>query len=327
MPSLHGTDREIIETAIRWLRLGHRPLLVTVAKTWGSSPRPVGSLMLLREDGVHSGSVSGGCVEADLLTRYSEGQLGDRFPTLIDYGIDRMEAVRLGLPCGGRLELLLERLDNAVPMATLLDRIEANELLVRRVCLHTGEASVHTAAAGDGFEYGAGYLQKVFGPRWEMLLIGAGHLSHYVARMALMLDYHVRICDPREDYEQGAAVEGIERMTCMPDDAVKALATHSRVVVLALTHDPKLDDMALLEALASPAFYVGAIGSRRNSDMRRERLRSLGLSAQQIDCLHAPAGLPIGSHAPPEIALSILAEVTALQNKREAAVADTVHAA
>lgn len=321
---MHGTDREILQTAIRWLEEGHRPLLVTVARTWGSSPRPVGSLMLMRADGLHCGSVSGGCVEEDLLARYRDGQLGERFPTLIDYGIDRLEASRLGLPCGGRLELLIERLDGVTQLALLLKRIGVNQLVTRRVCLNTGEVSLHAAGVGDAFDYQPGFLRKVFGPRWEMLLIGVGHLSDYVAHLALMLDYRVILCDPRDQY---IPIEGVERIHDMPDDAVKAIATHARTVVLALTHDPKLDDMALMEALASPAFYVGAIGSRRTSEKRRERLKFLGLDATQLQRLHAPVGLPIGSHAPPEIALSILAEITALRNQATQAIASNVSAA
>ena len=327
MRPLYDTDREILRTAIRWLEKGHQPLLVTVAKTWGSSPRPVGSLMLLREDGVYSGSVSGGCVEEDLSMRYREGQLGDRFPTSVDYGVERIEAARLGLPCGGRLELVLEGLDETASLRPLLDRVEANQLVLRRVCLQTGEVQLRPAVADDRFEYAAGRLQKVFGPRWEMLLIGAGQLSQYVASLATMLGYRVFLCDPREQAAWNPAGDGVERVAGMPDDAVKAVATHARSIVLALSHDPKLDDMALLEALASPAFYVGAIGSARTSAMRRERLLALGLSPQQIQRLHAPAGLPIGSHAPPEIALSILAGITALRNQRTATVAAAVDAA
>lgn len=323
----YGTDREILETALAWLKQGVRPALVTVAKTWGSSPRPIGSLMLMREDGSHYGSVSGGCVEDDLLARYRERQLGDTFPTRIDYGIDREQASRLGLPCGGRLELLVERLDSAPPLEALLDKIKAGQAVARRVCLNTGEVSLHAATATDEFAYTTHYLEKVFGPRWRLLLIGAGHLSQYVAQIALMLDYRVIVCDPRDGYRQETAIEGVERVHLMPDEAVLAYADHPRSVVVALTHDPKLDDMALLEALDSPAFYVGAIGSRINSDRRRERLKTLGVTAQQLQRLHAPVGLPIGSHAPPEIAVSILAEITALRHKAGKAAQDAASAA
>jgi xanthine dehydrogenase accessory factor len=314
---VYGTDREILQTACDWLAQGYRPALVTVARTWGSSPRPAGSLMLMREDGVHSGSVSGGCVEEDLLTRYRDQQLSDAFPTRIDYGVNRAEARRLGLPCGGRLELLIEQLDNPAPLNILLNKLKANELVLRRVCLNTGEVSLHPATAGDDFAYTDNNLEKVFGPRWQLLLIGAGHLTRYVAHIALMLDYRVIVCDPRDDYQQDDGIDGVERVRIMPDEAVQAYACHPRSVVVALTHDPRLDDMALLDALASPAFYVGAIGSRQNSEKRRERLKDLGISAQQLARLHAPVGLPIGSHAPAEIALSIMAEITALRNRAQ----------
>ena len=152
-----------------------------------------------------------------------------------------------------------------------------------------------------------------------MLLIGAGHLSQYVAPMALMLDYQVIVCDPREEYEQGWTLSDnepeIEFVRIMPDDAVQVYATHARSVVITLAHDPKLDDMALMDALNSRAFYVGAIGSQKNNEKRRERLKELGISPQQLQRLHAPVGLPIGSHTPPEIAISILAEITALRHE------------
>ena len=311
----YGTDREVLETAVRWLGEGRHVALVTVARTWGSSPRPAGALMLMDDHGACNGSVSGGCVEEDLLMRYREHQFGDAFPTVIDYGIDREEATRLGLPCGGRLELLIEQLDSAAPLERLLESIRVGELVTRRVCLATGEVSLHAAAPADEFNYGSDYLAKVFGPRWQLLLIGDGHLARYVAQLALMLDYRVIICDPRDDYEAGEVMEGVERVYLMPDAAVEAYVTHPRCAVVAVTHDPKLDDMALLDALGSKAFYVGALGSRRNSDLRRERLQTLGLTSEQLQRLHAPVGLPIGSHSPPEIAVSILAEITALRHQ------------
>jgi len=314
MKPLYGNDREILQTAASWLAAGKRVVLVTVARTWGASPRPAGSLMVMREDGACSGSVSGGCVEEDLLLRYREQQLGGPFPTRIDYGVSRAEAGRLGLPCGGRLELLLEQLDSAAPLERLLAEIGAGKLVARRVCLATGEVSLHPAGRDDAFAFTDDYLQKVFGPRWQLLLIGGGELTRYVAQLGLMLDYQVIICDPRDTQTAAAGYEGCEQVRLMPDAAVQAYATHPRCAVVALSHDPKLDDMALLDALASPAFYVGALGSQRNSDLRRERLQTLGLTAEQLARLHAPVGLPIGSHAPPEIAVSILAELTARRN-------------
>ena len=224
--------------------------------------------------------------------------------------------MRFGLPCGGRLELLVEELDNQTQLQTLLYKIQSKEFISRQVCLNTGAVSLHAANAKDDFAFTNDYVKKVFGPRWQMLLIGAGHLSQYVAQIALMLDYHVIVCDPREEYQQSwPLTDEIDMVGMMPDEAVQAYVTHPRSVVITLAHDPKLDDMALMDALNSNAFYIGAIGSQKNHEKRCERLKELGLTAQQLHRLHAPVGLPIGSHAPPEIAVSILAEITAFRHE------------
>jgi xanthine dehydrogenase accessory factor len=200
----------------------------------------------------------------------------------------------------------------------------AGELVTRRVCLATGEVSLHAATPADAFRYNDDALEKVFGPQWRLLLIGGGQLTRYVAQIALLLDYQVVICDPRTSRETVEPPPSCEQVDMMPDEAVQAYADHPRCAVVTLSHDPKLDDLALLDALGSPAFYVGALGSTRNSELRRERLHGLGISTQQLQRLHAPVGLPIGSHAPPEIAVSILAEITAARNRvREAAIPGT----
>lgn len=312
---MHGADRDILQTAVNWIGQGFYPALVTVVRTWGSSPRPVGSLMLMREDGLHTGSVSGGCVEEDLVSRYRSHQLSDSFPSMIDYGVNRETATRLGLPCGGRLELLIEQLHSIKALQALLDKLQSGQLVARRVCLSTGEVSLHPAGAAEDFTYTQDTVKKVFGPRWQLLLIGAGHLSQYVAQIALMLDYRVVVCDPRQSYGEVWCVEGAELVRVMPDDAVRAYASHPRAVVVALTHDPKLDDMALLDALNSEAFYVGALGSKRNSELRCERLAVLGITESQLQRLHAPVGLAIGSRTPAEIAVSIMAEVTSRRHE------------
>ncbi len=310
----YGTDQEVLLTASKWIQQGHEVALVTVLKTWGSSPRPPGSLMIMRRDGIHNGSVSGGCVEEDLVKRYRDQQLSDSYPTRIDYGVNRDDASRFGLPCGGRLELLVEHLDDTGQLQQLLESLQHQQLVARHVDLQSGEVSLQPAKAEQDFVYTNIYVRKIFGPQWNMLLIGAGHLSQYVSQMALMLGYRVIVCDPREEYAQGWQIQGTELTTLMPDDAVQHYAQQPRSIVVALTHDPRLDDMALLDALQSPTFYVGAIGSQRNCEARRQRLRQLGLTSDQIQRLHAPIGLPIGSHTPPEIAVSIMAEITRQRN-------------
>lgn len=308
-----GADREVLEAALGWLRAGHRVGLVTVVRTWGSSPRPAGSLMAVRDDGDYAGSVSGGCVESDLVARWRAGDIATP-PTLIDYGVDSLQAARFGLPCGGRLELLVEELAGPAPLEHLLARVDAGELVSRRVCLNTGEVSLHAGAPDQEFEVREAALQKTFGPSWEMLLIGAGQLAGYVARIALMLDYRVSVCDPREEMADWA-MAGVARVPLMPDDAVRAIARNPRSVILTLAHDPKFDDMALMEAFDARAFYIGALGSRRTSDARRRRLLQLGVAETELARLHAPVGLPIGGRTPPEIALSILAGVTAERHR------------
>lgn len=310
----YGTEQQVLQTALTWLQQGHEVALVTVLKTWGSSPRPPGSLMIMRRDGIHEGSVSGGCVEQDLVQRYREQQLSDSYPIRVDYGVKRDDAARFGLPCGGRLELLVEQLYDHGQLQQLLACLQQQQLLARQVDLQSGAVSLQAAQLEQDFVYTNLYVRKVFGPQWHMLLIGAGHLSLYVSQMAMMLGYCVIVCDPREEYAQNWQVEGTELTTLMPDDAVQRYAQQARSIVVALTHDPKLDDMALLDALQSPAFYVGAIGSRRNCELRRQRLKQLGITRQQLQRLHAPIGLPIGSHTPPEIAVSIMAEITQQRN-------------
>jgi xanthine dehydrogenase accessory factor len=261
--------------------------------------------------------VSGGCVEADLFQRYHNLELGEDKITRINYGVNRDDAHRFGLPCGGRLELLVESLVDPVHWETLLAALKGGELIVREVDLLSGDVALYPAAPAQNFLVTENKVRTVFGKEWCMLLIGAGHLSNYVARLAMMLDYQVIVCDPREEHASNWHVEGTELTTMMPDDAVQHYVNSSRAIVLALTHDPRLDDMALLDALNSPAFYIGAIGSQRNCALRRERLRQLGVDDARLNRLHAPTGLAIGSHTPAEIAVSVLAEITQLRNEHE----------
>lgn len=311
----YNTDHDVIQHAHDWLLAGYDVLLFTVLKTWGSSPRPIGSLMLLRSDGVIYGSVSGGCVEEDLRQRYCDNQLSDTYPGMIDYGVNRDEASRLGLPCGGRLELLVEKLTDTTQLKSLLEALQQQQLLVRRVDLKSGEVSLQPATKQQDFIYQSVSVEKVFGPQWQMLLIGAGQLSQYVTQIAQMLGYQVIVCDPRDEYTQEWSIQGVQIIQQMPDEAVQQFARQPRSIILALTHDPRLDDMALMDALGTAAFYVGAIGSQRNCEARRKRLLQLGLSMQDIERLHAPVGLDIGSHTPAEIALSIMAEITRERNQ------------
>ncbi len=310
---METADHEVLRIAVDWLTAGEPVYLATVARTFGSSPRPPGSLAVLRADGRFAGSVSGGCMEEDLVARLRAGRLPEKFPAVITYGVTREEARRFGLPCGGKLELVLERLESATALKSILEKIDARRQVRRRVCLDTGEASLHPAVDREEFFYDGKNLHKLFGPDWRLLLIGAGQLSRFVAQMGQALDYEVIVCEPREELASLWQVDGVTLDTGMPDDAVRVLADE-RCAVLALTHDPKLDDMALLEALTGPAFYVGALGSHVNNDKRRARLATLGVPREHLARLHGPIGLPIGSKTPAEIAVAVLAGVTAARH-------------
>ena len=310
---METADHEVLRAAAEWLDAGAGVCLVTLAAAFGSAPRPPGSLLALRDDGVYAGSLSGGCLEEELVRRLRDGTLPARLPAVIAYGLTAAEAGRLGLPCGGRLELVIERLASAAPVRLLLARIEAHEHLVRRLCIDTGEASLHPAQGAAEYSWDGSNLVKLFGPHWRLLLIGAGQLSRFVAQIGQALDYEVVVCDPRAEVVERWDLEGVTPDARMPDDAVRSQA-HGRCAVLALSHDPKLDDMALMQALTGHAFYIGALGSRRNNVQRRQRLAQLGITTAQLARLHGPIGLPIGSRTPGEIAVAVLAGVTAARH-------------
>lgn len=309
---MNSMDVEVIRTAMDWMNRGHRVVLGTVVRTWGSSPRPPGSLMVIRDDGQVAGSVSGGCIEDDLIDRVRRGELAPRLPQVTRYGVSAQEAQRFGLPCGGTVQIVLEPLGAQSLLRDLLAAIESHRVVRRRLELATGLVSLTPCDDGDALRFDDQLLETVHGPRLRLLVIGAGQLSRYLASMAVMLDYRVTVCDPRDEYHEGwAAMEGVTLSRTMPDDLVLAMNLDANSAVVALTHDPKLDDLALMEALKTPAFYVGALGSRRNNDARRKRLVEFDVSEAELARLHGPVGLNLGGRTPPEIALSIVAEMTA----------------
>jgi xanthine dehydrogenase accessory factor len=310
---MDSLDRQVLEQARDWLVGGRKVWIVTVIETWGSAPRPPGALLAMRDDGLVVGSVSGGCVEDDLIDRVRTGERVDR-PSVIVYGIGKEEAARFGLPCGGTLRLVQEPLIDAGWIEQVLDRTAKHGLVARTLDLDTGRWTIEEASRDDAFAFDGHVMRAVFGPRWRMLVIGAGQLSRVLAQMAQALDFEVICCDPREEYHLTWDIPGTTFTKEMPDDVVLGLRLDPHSAVVAVTHDPKLDDLALLEALKSPAFYVGALGSRRNTAARKERLAMFELTPEEIGRLHGPIGLDIGSKTPAEIAVSILAEVIAVRN-------------
>jgi xanthine dehydrogenase accessory factor len=289
-------------------------LLVTVVKTWGSSPRPPGALLAVREDGQVVGSVSGGCIEDDIVERSRREGAYVKRPQAVTYGVSADDARKFGLPCGGTIQLVLEPPTRESRLGELLEAVQRGRLIARTLDLERARVTLAPALASDGLAFDGETLVTVHGPRYRMLVIGAGQLSKYLAQIAVGLDYQVTVCDPRVEYTDTWDIPGVTLVKTMPDDTVVQMRLDERCAVVALTHDPKLDDLALMEALKSPAFYVGALGSRANNTKRRKRLEEFELTQEQIARLHGPIGLFIGSRTPPEIAISILAEITAIKN-------------
>ncbi|MBP6018061.1 MAG: XdhC family protein [Burkholderiaceae bacterium] len=316
---MESIDVRVLRTLQDWRADGHRALLATVIRTWGSSPRPVGAIMALREDGRAIGSVSGGCIEDDLIFRYTRAHgapgIPSGSPQVVRYGVSADEAHRFGLPCGGTLELLLEFDPQHESLSELVQRLETGELVRRTVCCLDGSVTLEHADEPEQLQFDGKHLSSLFGPEYRMLLIGAGMLTEYLSTMALFNGFSVAVCDPRVEYMDAWSLPGVQKIVEMPDDAVVVFRPDQRSCIVALSHDPKLDDLALMEALHSPAFYVGAIGSRRNSQSRRARMiEHFNETEASLERLRGPVGIYINSKTPAEIAVSVMAEILAVKN-------------
>ena len=317
-----SSQQNIISRVADWLREDKSVWLCTILKTWGSSPRPIGAMMACTLDGELVGSISGGCIEEDFLDQLRDGSLKKQFedegrPFVVKYGVTAEEQARLKLPCGGQLHVLLEYLSpdedlNAV-FRHISDSLENHKKVSRVVDLASGGISFEDESSDEAVVLEDEKLTHSLSPHYKLLLLGAGDVAKYVAELALALEYDVTLCDPRPRYLENWHVEGVATTSRLPDDVVREQYNNPYSGIIALAHDPRVDDMALMEALKTRAFYIGAMGSERTSTKRRERLPELGLTEEEIDRLHAPIGFQIGSKKPAEIAISIMAEVTAVK--------------
>jgi len=314
---MNSTDQTILSCLLASLTQGEQPWLVTVVATIGSSPRPVGSLVAFRADGSQVGSVSGGCVEEDLIARLLAGEFNGPQVYLTDYGVSAEDNEKWGLPCGGRLELAIQQLDekDLEWVTEAYNAMSTRQTLSRSVSLESGETQISPAEEFAPLEKSADTLTHCFGPRHRLLLVGAGQLAANLSTLALAMDYEVLLADSREwalDQWQGPEVE---KILGLPDDVVREHAADEHCAVITLSHDPRVDDMALMEALDSACWYVGALGSVRTTEKRLQRLSQLGLSSGALARLHAPVGLSIGSKTTMEIAVSIMAQLTQLRRE------------
>ena len=316
---MDSLDTEVLQHAREWVLAGHVVHLATVVKTWGSAPRQAGAMLAVRQDGRVVGSVSGGCIEDDLILRAQQGRLPAK-PEWARYGVSQDEAARFGLPCGGTLRLVIEPLKDGDWLERVVETTQAQQLIGRWLDMTTGLSVLTDARPGQLTEVREEGCHFVYGPHWRLLIIGANQTARALAQIATMLEFQVIICDPREEFTADWDMPGVALQPGMPDDAVLEIQTDERTAIVAITHDPKLDDMALLEALKSKAFYVGALGSVRNQAKRRERLLSFDLSEKEVDRLYGPVGLQIGSRTPAEIAVAVGAQLVqvrrALEDKR-----------
>lgn len=314
---MKSIEQIVLAGALDLLENGGHGWLCTVVKTFGASPRPLGSMLLLSGNGAVTGSLSGGCIEDELLEKLQRGELATLQPEILEYGVSAEENERFGLPCGGRMQILLEPLMASAEFCSLLNELcEALDTRLakrRRVDLRSGQWQLEDVFRCEPLVIREDVLIQDFGPRYRLLLIGANELARCISEIALAMDYRVVVCDPREDRREQWSVSGVELKSSMPDEAVSEFAD-PYTAVITLTHDPRIDDMALMQALTEPLFYVGALGSERTSTKRRARLKQLDISDEQIDRLHAPVGLAIGSKSAMEIAVAIMAQLTQLRS-------------
>jgi xanthine dehydrogenase accessory factor len=316
---MYGNEREVLERLAQWLQDGHRAVLLTVLSTFGGSPRPPGSMAAIRDDGIIWGSVSGGCVEDDLVAEMREGKMfaGNRRVIVRTFGEGAEEQARYRLPCGNTLRIAIEtRLDPAL-LSMTIRALKDRRVVRRTVCLGDGGCLLAEAGNGPVFAEDATSFSHLLGPRYRALLIGATELARYLGTILSTLGFAVSVCDPRPEYADSWDLADIPLSRDMPDDHVVAMQCDVRTAVLAVSHDPKLDDLALMEALRTPGFYVGALGSVQTTEKRKARLAQFDLTPDQIERLHGPVGMPIGSRTPAEIAVSVAADLVAARRVLE----------
>jgi xanthine dehydrogenase accessory factor len=325
-----------LTSALAWMDSRHKVAVATVTRTWGSAPRPAGSQMAVRDDGAFTGSVSGGCVEGAVIGE-AQNALHDGKVRNLKFGVSDADAWAVGLACGGTIEVhvapvldvarqaLLAELNSAraaqrtTVLATELsggeDRLlfpdgDANDALTEAARV---QARRDQSAAVD--IEGRSWFLTVFNPPLDLAIIGAVHIAQPLSRIGTLTGYSVRVIDPRTAFASPERFPGLALGHEWPDEALATQPLAARSAIVALTHDPKFDDPALAAALKSPAFYIGALGSRTTHARRLDRLKAQGFSENELARIHGPIGLDIGARSPAEIAVAILAQMTAILRK------------
>lgn len=305
-----GETVRIFRTVETWLAEGHAAALATVIETWGSAPRRVGAHLAIRDDGLFEGSVSGGCVEGDVVTE-AAGVIASGQARRLDYGVADAQAWEVGLACGGRISVFVQPVTAGGFAPPLLRRVITGNAAGATVRLAT---DIDT---GTTIEAQSGDFLRDYPPPKRVMIVGAVHIAQAMLPIAAMLGYTPLIVDPRGSFAAAERFVGIDVDPRWPDEAITAWKPDAATAVVTLSHDPKLDDQALIAALRSPAFYIAALGSRKTQAARRARLAEAGFGEADLARIHGPAGLDIGAGNPAEIALSIAAEMVAAWNGRK----------
>nr|WP_321253225.1 XdhC family protein [uncultured Ruegeria sp.] len=309
------------ETALNWFRKGRGAALATVVDTWGSAPRRVGSRLVIGGDGRIEGSVSGGCVEGAVIVEAMEA-IDEGEARLLEFGVSDEDAFAVGLACGGTIRVLVEPVGSVLTENMLTDLVAARaerEAVAYEVNIDTGHRALRRNAYHErlrmdrsGFEADGKTFVAVHNPPLRLIIVGAVHIAQALVPMARIAGYDPAIIDPREAFASSARFPGETILTEWPDEAVAQLGLDARTAVVLLTHDPKLDDPALQAALQADVFYIGALGSTRTHAKRVDRMTQAGFTDAQIARIHGPIGLDIGAADPSEIAVAILAQMTAV---------------
>ena len=317
---MNNTDSEVITYCHRWLNNNHTIYLLTIMETWGSSPRPAGSIAAVRDDGKLLGSVSSGCIEELLVEQLTQTQTISKFPAIVVFGDRPEDALRFQLPCGGVLKIIIEKICDRGHFEFILNKSKSKsnskDGVIRELDINSGDVQWYRPETSHQslYKLEAGKLRRFFGPVWQLVIFGNSPVSRSLTKFAMETGFKVIICDPRPEYGDSLDMQCSEFSVSMPDEVVLKYAEDPYTAFITLSHDAKIDDMALMEALKSKSFYVGALGSKKTNSSRRERLSLLDLTDKDIARLHGPVGLPIQSKTPEDIAISILAEVIKEKN-------------
>ncbi|MDU8926694.1 XdhC family protein [Alisedimentitalea sp. MJ-SS2] len=313
------------ETALAWHRAGRKVALATVVQTWGSAPRRVGSQLVIAEDGAIEGSVSGGCVEGDVVLEALEA-IAEGAPRALEYGISDGDAFAVGLACGGTIRVLVEPVGPVLPVALLQELVAARAARDKVAVVSPPEVGVRRLVREgfddrfrmdwSGFEEDGSFV-TIHNPPLRVIIVGAVHIAQALVPMARLAGFDPILIEPRPAFGSEERFPGETIVDEWPDEGVRALGLDGRTALVLLTHDPKLDDPALIEALETDVFYIGALGSTRTQAKRVARMQEAGLSDAQIGRIHGPVGLDIGAASPAEIAVSILAECLQVLRKGE----------